>query len=86
MVIVTLAVIYISGQSKLKMLMANIALQCIQVIEALNAKYQDTHCDFGMLKLIMMLNSVIVVILAFGKLRKSRIFRGHLIVCAHKFE
>ena len=73
----TLVVIYmISGQSKLKMLVANIALQCIQAIEAFNPRYQDAHCNFGVIKFIMILILVIVTILAFGKLRKSRIFRG----------
>ena len=78
-VIVTLVVIYmISGQSKLKMLIANIALQCIRVVEAFNPKYQDVHGDLGVLKFIMILILVVVMILAFGKLRKSRIFRGQL--------
>ena len=72
-------VIYkISGQSKLKTLVANIALQCIKPIEAFNPKYHDAHCDLGVLGLIMILILVVVTILAFGKLRKSRIFRGQL--------
>ena len=72
-VIATLVVIYmISGQSKLKMLVANIALQCIKAIETFNPKYQDAHCDFGVLKFIMMLILVVVTILAFGKLRKKQ--------------
>ena len=58
--------------------MANIALQQIKAIEALNPKYKNSHCDFGVLKFIMILILVIVTILAFGKLRKSRIFRGWL--------
>ena len=78
-VIVTLVVIYmISGQSKLKMLVANIALQHFEATEAFNPKYQDEHYDFGVIKFIMILILVIVTILAFGKLRKSRIFRGEL--------
>ena len=53
-VIVTLVVIYmISGQSKLKMLVANKALQHIKAIEAFNPKYQNAHCDFGVIKFIM---------------------------------
>ena len=68
-VIVSLVVIYmIIGQSKLKTLVANIALQCIRVIEAFNPKYLDIHCDFGMLKYITILILVVVIILAFGKL------------------
>ena len=78
-VIVTLLLNYmISGHSKLKMLVANIALQYIKAIEAFNPKYQDAHCDFGVLQFIMILISVVVTILAFGKLRKSRIIRGWL--------
>ena len=53
-VIITFVVIYmISGQSKLKTLVANIALQCIRAIEAFNPKYQDVHCDLCMLKFNM---------------------------------
>ena len=78
-VIVTLVVpCMISGQSKLKMLVANIAVQHIRVIEAFNPKYQDVHCDLGVVKFIMILILVVVIILAFDKLRKSRIFRGQL--------
>ena len=77
-VIVTLVVIYmIRGQSKLKTLVANIALQHTKAIEAFNPKYQNAHCDFGVIKFIMILILVIVTLLSFGKLRKSRIFRGH---------
>ena len=68
----------ISGQSKLKTLVANIALQWIRAIEAFNPKYQNAHCDLGILKFIVILILVVVIILAFGKLRKSRIFRGWL--------
>ena len=78
-VIVTLIVIYmISGQSKLKMLVASIALQCIRATEASNPKNQEAHCDLGVLKFVMILILVIVTILTLGKLRKSRIFRGCL--------
>ena len=77
-VIVTLVVIYmIRGQSKLKTLVANIALQHTKAIEAFNPKYQNAHCDFGVIKFIMILILVIATLLSFGKLRKSRIFRGH---------
>ena len=66
--------------------MVNIALQCIKAIEAFNPKYQDTHCDFGVLKFIMILVLVIVTILAIGQLRKSRIFRGMLFSNIGKIE
>ena len=76
-VIVTLVVIYmITGQSKLKTLVADIALQSTKAIEAFNPNVQHTHCDLGMLKFIMILILIGVIILIFGKFRKSRIFRG----------
>ena len=78
-VIVTLVVMYmIRGQSKLKTLVSNIVLQCIKAIESLNPKYQDVHCNLGVLKFIMILILVVVIILACDKFRNSRIFRGQL--------
>ena len=68
----------ISGQLKLKTLVSNIALQHIKAIETLNAKYQDIHCDLGMVKFIMILILIVVIILAFDKFRNSIIFRGWL--------
>ena len=61
----------IGGQSKLKMLVANIALQHITAIETFNPKYQDTHCDLGMLKFVMILILVVVVILALVNLKRG---------------
>ena len=75
-----MVVYIISGQSKLKMLVANIALQHIKAIEALSPKYQDIHCDLGMLKFVMILILIVVIILAFDTFRNSRIFRGEGIV------
>ena len=57
----------ISGQSKLKMLVANIALQCVKAIETFNPNVQNTHCDFGTLKFIIILILIGVIILIFGK-------------------
>ena len=57
-VLIMFTVIYIiAGQSKLKVLVANIALQCVKAINALNTKNQDKqNCDLGMLKFLMILN------------------------------
>ena len=68
----------ISGQSKLKKLVANIALQCVKAIEAFNPNVQHTHCDFGMLKFMLILILIGIIILIFGKFRKSRILKGQL--------
>ena len=77
-VIITFIIIYmLSGQSKLKTLVANIALQCVKAIEAANPKNLEANCEFCILKFLMLLNLVIVTLLALGKIRKSRIFKGH---------
>ena len=77
-VVIMFIIIYIlSGQSKLKTLVANIAVH-VKAIEALNRKNQGTqNCEFGMVKFLMILNLVIVALMAFAKLKKSRIFQGH---------
>ena len=52
-VIITSIVIYmLSGQSKLKMLAANIALQCVKAIEAANPKNQEADCEFGIVNFL----------------------------------
>ena len=77
-VIITFIIIYIlSGQSKLKTLVANIALQCVKAIEAVvDPKNQETSCEFGIVKFLMLLNVVIVTLMVLAKFRKSRIFQG----------
>ena len=76
-------VIYMfSGQSKLKTLVANISLQCVKALEALNPKNQGTqNCEFGLMKFLMVLNLIIVILMALVKLKRSRIFQGHF--CSH---
>ena len=71
----------VCGQSKLKTLVANIALQCAKGIEAADAKYQDIYCAckiqwyiIGML-LIIMLGMIYLVT---NKFKKSSLFKGHL--------
>ena len=50
-VVIKFIIIYmLTGQSKLKTLVANIALQCVKAVDALNPKNQGTQgCDTGML-------------------------------------
>ena len=78
-VVIMFKIIYmLTGQSKLKTLVANIALQCIKAIEALNPKNQGTqNCDFGMLKFLLVFNFVIVVLMILLKFKESKIFQGH---------
>ena len=61
-IIIMLVVIYmVCRQSKLKNLVANIALQCVKGIEAADPRYQDIHCmckmqwyAIGMLLIILL--------------------------------
>ena len=66
----------LSGQLKLKTLVANIALQCVKAIEVANPKNHETNCESGLVKFLMLLNLVIVTLMALAKIRKSRIFKG----------
>ena len=78
-IVITLVQIYIvTGHYKLKMLVANIALQYIKTVEeaALNPNY--VICENGLVRILMIINLGIVTLMALAKLRKSRIFKGRL--------
>ena len=78
--IITLAVIYMEcGQSKLKALVANIALQPAKGIEAADAKDMYCMCKMqwyviGMLLIIM----IGMIYLVTNKIKKSGLFKGCL--------
>ena len=78
-VIIMLMIIYIvTGDSKLKMLVANIALQCIKTIEAATLNPNYAICENGLVKIRMIIYLGIVTLMALAKLRKSRVFKGRL--------
>ena len=78
-IIMALVVIYIvTGHSKLKTLVANIALQCIKTVEAAALNPNHIICENGLEKILLVINLAILTIMAFAKLRKSRIFKGKL--------
>ena len=78
-IITALVVIYIvTGHSKLKTLVANIALQHIKPIEAAALNPNHIICESGLEKILLVINLAIVTLMAFAKLRKSRIFKGKL--------
>ena len=78
-IIITLVVIYIvTGHSKLKTLVANIALQCIKTVEAAALNPNYVICENGLVKILMIINLRIVTLMALAKFRKSRIFKGRL--------
>ena len=71
-VIITFIIIYIlSVQSKLKTLVTNIALQHVKTIEAVDPKSQQ-NCEFGLVKLLMILNLIIVALMDLWPLQNSR--------------
>ena len=60
-------------QSKLKSLVANMALQCIKTIETATIK-EIENCNFGILKLLIILNLAMTALLILMKIKKSRVF------------
>ena len=78
-IIKTLVAIYIvTGHSKPKTLVTNIALQHIKAVEAAALNPNHIICENGLVKILLIINLAIVTIMAFAKLRKSRIFKGKL--------
>ena len=78
-IITALVVIYIvTRQPKLKTLFANIVLQCIKTVEAAALNPDNIICESGLEKILLIIYLAIVTIMAFAKLRKSRIFKGKL--------
>ena len=87
-IIVTLVVVHVlCSQSKLKPLVANIALKCIKGTEAANPKLQDIHCVCKMQWCIIALFILIllgIALLVIDKIKKSNLFGGHLFPCVIK--
>ena len=78
-VILTFVITYmLCGQSKLKLIVANKALQCdIKTIEAAAIK-EIKNCDLELIQLLIILNLAMTALLVLTKIRKSRVFQGHL--------
>ena len=78
-ILITFVIIYaVTGHSKLKTLVANMALQCIKTVEAAALNPHYAICENGLVRILMILNLTIVTLMALAKLMKSRIFRGRL--------
>ena len=78
-ILIMLVIIYIgTGHSKLKTLVANMALQCSITVEAAALNLHYAVCNIGLVRILMILNLTIVTLMALAKLKKSRIFRGKL--------
>ena len=77
-VILTFVITYmICGQSKLKSIVAYMALQCVKTIEAAGIKDIE-NCDLELIQLLIILNLAMTALLFLIKIRKSRVFQGHL--------
>ena len=77
--IVTLIIIYVlTGQSKLKTLVANIPLQCVKAVEPVALNLLNQNWKFGLVKFLMILNLFLVTLMALAKVKKSKIFKGRL--------
>ena len=86
-IIITLVVIYIvTGDSKLKTLVTNIALQHIKTVEAAALNPNYVICENGLVRILMIINLGILTLKALAKLRKSRIFKGRLFSNAIKIK
>ena len=76
-VFLALVIIYVlTGQSKLRALISTITLQRIRTVEALNTDKPVQNSNWGLLKILMILNLVIVVSLLLRKIKKSILFWG----------
>ena len=76
-VFIIFVIIYIiTGQSKLKALVATMALQRVRAVEALNTNRQTQHCNSELLKILMILNLVISGVTTSKKNQKSVFLQG----------
>ena len=74
-VILTFVIIYmLCRQSKLKSLVANMVLHGVKTIEAATLK-ETENCDFGIMKLLIILNLAMTVLLVLIKIKKSSVSR-----------
>ena len=65
-IITALVVIYIvTGHSKLKTFVANIALQCIKTVEATALNPNHINCESGLVKIFLVINLAIVTLMPF---------------------
>ena len=74
--IIFIIIYIITGQSKLKVLVATMALQRVRIVEALNTNRHTQNCNSELLKILMILNLIIVVSLLLRKIKKSVFFWG----------
>ena len=77
-VILTFITMYmLCRQSKLKSVVANLALQHVKTVEAAAIK-EFNNCNLELIQLPIMLNLIITILIVLAKLKKSKVFQGHI--------
>ena len=81
-VILTFIIMYtLCRQSKLKSIVANLALQHVKTVEAAAIK-ESNICNLELIQLLIMLNLILTVLLVLVKLKKIKCFKDiYLPIC-----
>ena len=64
-------------QSKLKSVVAYLALQHVKTVEAAAIK-EFNNCNLELIQLLIMLNLMLTILIVLAKLKKSKVFQGHI--------
>ena len=76
--ILTFIIMYmLCRQSKLKSVVANLALQHVKTVEAAAIK-EFNNCNLELIQLLIMLNLILTILIILAKLKKSKVFQGHI--------
>ena len=65
------------GQSQLKSVVANLAIKCVKTVEAAEIK-DFNNCNLELIQLLIMLNLIFTILIVLAKLKKSKVFQGHI--------
>ena len=77
-VILTFIIMYmLCGQSKLKSVVANLALQCFKTVETATIK-EFKNCNLELMQLLIMLNLILTILLVLAKLKKCSVSRTYI--------
>ena len=77
-IILTFIIMYmLCRQSKLKSVIANLALQCVKTVEAAAIKGFN-NCNLELIQLLVMLNLILPILIVLAKLKKSKVIQGHI--------
>ena len=78
-VILTFIIMYmLYRQSKLKSVVANLALECVKTVEAAAIK-EFNNCNLELIQLLTVLNLILTILIVLAKLKRSKVFQGHIL-------